>query len=362
MYYQKRNMSRAKRNEKHLLYSNYPVFGIVAGMIKAEITDSELLTHLNTIEKDGMTVFTMADGRFRGAFYNGTRMVNQMRANHHLGILETMVLGQAELCAALLIPMMKGREHITFRYDTNGPAAGFSVEADSSGYVRGHLLQDHIPIDKPLENWDLSPFFGEGSLSISRLSEGSREPQTGTTEIKYRNIAKDLTWYFAQSEQVRTAFNTGIQLDKTGRVTGAGGLFVQAIPQTGGIKDENGITGNSAQTAESGKDNPDAESELTRRVENAFSAMPSIGQWFAGSGKREDIVFGLFREFKPTVLIEHDVIFNCPCSTEHFAAAIKNLGQKELNDIIAHDSFPLEVVCHNCGSVYHITKEMIQNT
>ena len=111
-------------------------------MIRQEITDTELLAHLDTIHKDGMTMFVMADGQFRGAFYNGTRMVNQMRAQHHLGILETMVLGQAELCAALLIPTMKGREHMTFRYDVNGPAAGFCVEADSTGYVRGHLFQN----------------------------------------------------------------------------------------------------------------------------------------------------------------------------------------------------------------------------
>ncbi len=31
-------------------------------MIKAEIEDKELITHLGQIEKDGMTVFVMADG------------------------------------------------------------------------------------------------------------------------------------------------------------------------------------------------------------------------------------------------------------------------------------------------------------
>ena len=56
-------------------------------MNKAEIKDKELLAHLKEIEKDGMTVFVMAEGQFRGAFYNGTMMVNQMRANQNLGIL-----------------------------------------------------------------------------------------------------------------------------------------------------------------------------------------------------------------------------------------------------------------------------------
>ena len=41
-------------------------------MIKKEIEDKKLLEHLASIEKDGMSVFVMADGRFRGAFFNGT--------------------------------------------------------------------------------------------------------------------------------------------------------------------------------------------------------------------------------------------------------------------------------------------------
>ena len=330
-------------------------------MIKAEIEDKELVTHLGQIEKDGMTVFVMADGLFRGAFYNGTAMVNQMRANHHLGILETMVLGQAELCAALLIPMMKGKEHITFKYDTNGPAAGFSVEADSTGYVRGHLFQNQIPVEKPLENWDLAPFFGDGTVTISRLAEGAREPQTGTTEIKFRNIAKDLSWYFAQSEQVNTAFNTSIQFDRQGRVIGAGGLFLQAVPYSGGkVTSSDGLVGRSAQTADSGKLSDKDYDILCQKVENAFSAMPSIGNWFAEKGTREDVIYGLFREFKPTAVLERDVIFNCPCSAESFANSIKAMGKAEVEDIIKNDPEPLEVTCHNCGSVYKITKDMIK--
>ncbi len=328
-------------------------------MITVQIEDKELLAKLASVEQDSMTIFTIAEGRFRGAFVTGTKLVNQMRANHNLGILETMVLGQAELCAALLIPMMKGREHITFRYDTNGPAAGFSVEADSSGYVRGHLLQNQIPIEKPLESWDLSPFFGEGTVTLSRLAEGAREPQTGTTEIKYRNIAKDLTWYFAQSEQTNTAFNTGIQFDKQGRVIGAAGIYLQAVPYTGGKQRAQSGVGSSAQTAESGAEQDQEQQEILRRVENAFSAIPSLGSWVAEGGKRDDLIFGIFREFKPEVLLQRDVRFDCPCSAEHFARQIQALGKKELDDILAHDQFPLEVICHNCGSSYAITREML---
>lgn len=325
-------------------------------MIKYEISDPVITTHLKEIEKDGMSVFVMADGRFRGAFFNGTELINQMRVQHNLGILETLVLGQGILCAALMIQTMKGKEHIVFRYDTNGPARGFSVEVDSTGYVRGFILQNPIPIDKPLESWDLKPFLGDGTITVTKYIEGAKEPHIGTTEIVYKNIAQDLAWYFSQSEQINTAFNTSIQFDKEGRVIGAGGLFLQSIPVYGGKKSE-------ADEKENDKIEDFAnmaQDELLRRAENAFRAMPSIGQWFADKGTREDVVYGLFREFNPKVVLERDIIFDCPCTAEGYAAQIKHLPKAELESILQEEADPLEVICQNCGSVHKIPKSMLK--
>ncbi len=323
-------------------------------MIKAEISDKELLTHLQKIHKDEMSMFVMAGGRIRGAFFNGTRMVNQMRANHHLGILETYILSQAYICAALLIPTMKGREHLLFRYETNGPAVGFSVEADSTGKVRGYLLQNPIPVEKELESWDLSPFFGEGTLTISRMGEGMKAPQTGVTPLVYKNISKDLALYFEQSEQTQTAFNTGIQFDEKGRVIGAGGMFLQVMPEAGGK------TGKTTEQVEnSQEDRKKEEEKLLLQVENAFKAMPSIGKWFSEGGNTEDVIYGLFREFNPSVVFNRNIVFDCPCSCEYYAGHIKHLPKQELNDIIKHDPDPIEIVCHNCASVYKINKSLL---
>lgn len=321
-------------------------------MIRQKILDEELLAQLEKVEPDGMTVFIAADGMFRGAFYNGTRMVNQMRAQHSLGILETMILGQATLCTALMIQTMKGREHLTFRYDTNGPAAGFSVEADSSGYVRGYIFQNKIPIEHEITNWDLTEFFGYGTVTVTRDTEGQKEPHTGTTEIRFRNIAKDLAWHFAKSEQINTAFNTGIQFDKKGRVVGAGGLFMQALPAMGGASSKGAPLANSA--------NANSEHDaLIERAELAFGSAPSLGQWLAEGGKRDALIKNLFCEFAPKIVLERDVIFDCPCSAQGFAGAIKNLGKTELQDILENDKDPLEVSCKNCGSVYKIPKSML---
>ena len=193
-------------------------------MIKAQITDKELTAHLDKIEADQLRIFTMVDGRIRGALFHGTRFVNQMRAQHKLGILETYILGQASLCGALTIPMMKDMEHTMIRFEGTGPAEGYTVEADSTGYVRSYLENEHIPLDKPLENWNLKPFLGVGNITFSRIHKDDKYLQSSTVDVDGENIARDFASYFAQSEQINTAFNSSIQFDKAGRVTGAGAM------------------------------------------------------------------------------------------------------------------------------------------
>lgn len=315
-------------------------------MIKAQIEDKELLEHLDSIEKDEMAVFVMADGRIRGALFHGTNFVNQMRAQHKTGILETMVLGQASLCAALMMPTMKGMEHISWRYECDGPAKGFSVEADSTGYVRGYLLEDRIPIDKPLESWDLAPFLGNGTMTITKAHAGDKSPQVSSVETLYKNITKDLAWYFNQSEQINTAFSTSIFMDPNGRVKGAGGMFIQVLPETGGTKKVGAETSST----------PDfkADEELITRVENAFSACPSLGKWFEEKGNINDIVYGLFREFKPQIAVRRNIKYDCPCCEDYYIEHLKSLGPKQIEDLKSSGPDPLEIVCRNCGSVYRI--------
>ncbi len=317
-------------------------------MIKAEITDKTLTEHLSKIEEDKLRIFTMVDGRIRGALFHGTRFINQMRAQHNLGILETYILGQASLCGALTIPMMKDMEHTLIRFEGTGSADGYTVEADSTGSIRSYLEQEHIPLDKPLENWNLKPFLGAGNLTFSRIHKDDKYPQSSTVDVDGENIAHDFASYFAQSEQINTAFNSSIQFDKEGRVVGAGAMYIQVMPKTGG-------TAELGSQVDSHAEEDADEEELLRKVENAFKACPSIGLLYSESEvDSEDIILGLFREFQPTITMKRDIIYECPCSKDYFLNHIRGLPAKDLEDIRKNGPDPLEITCRKCGSVYHI--------
>ena len=314
-------------------------------MIKADF-NRELDDILKKLPEDDMAIFVMADGRARGAVFGGTRFVNTARAQHNLGILETMLFGQASLCGALLLPTMKSREHITWRYEVSGVAQGFSVEADSSGYVRGYLFNDHIPVQKPLEDWDLAPFLGEGTMSVSSIHVGDKAPYTSSIEVSGQSIAGDLAHYFLQSEQIQTAFNTSIQMDKAGRVIGAGGLFVQVMPEVGG-KTNSG----------SAKDSASAEKEneaIILNIEEKIKKAPSLGRWFSEAKTTDALVYELFKDFAPAIALHRSVVFDCPCSKETYLRHIRALPQSEIADIKQNGPDPLEIICRNCSSVYHI--------
>lgn len=322
-------------------------------MIKKQIEDKELNEFLQTLEEDKLRIFTMAEGRVRGALFHGTRFVNQLRAQHNLGILETYILGQASLCGALTIPMMKDMEHTAIKFEGNGPAQGYSVEASSTGFVRSFLFNEHIQLDKPLESWDLNPFLGEGTITFSRIHKDDKYPQSSTVEVNSGNIATDFATYFAQSEQINTAFNSSIQFDKQGRVIGAGAMYLQIMPKTGGTaKVGSQVDSHAEETAE--------DEDLLRRVENAFKACPSLGLLYSEKQvDSEDIIIGLFREFSPTISLTRDVIFDCKCNEEYYINYLRTLPKEQIEDIKKNGPDPLEIICRNCGSIYKIPVEKI---
>jgi molecular chaperone Hsp33 len=304
-------------------------------MIKKRIYGQTLKEQLIASAKDRLYNFSLAGGTVRGVIMNGTRMVNEMRTNHELGILETLVLGRAYLGGALMTADLKGNDRISLQIECSGPIKGLTVEANAFGEIRGFLKNIPIPMDKPMADFNLAPFFGAGFLSVIRYLEDAKQPFTGKVSLKYGNIAQDLANYFLTSEQIPTAFNLSIKYDKQGDVTGAGGLFLQAMPG--------------------------ADDSLAAELEELVFKFPSLGEVFANGQEPEFTIQEVFQKYSPVFLADKRIEFMCHCNPERLRHILKMLPIDELKDIRDKGPFPLEMRCHYCNTLYYFTEEEVQN-
>lgn len=301
-------------------------------MQKATINDKELLEHLDTIEKDGRESFVIADESVRITAVNATRIVNEMRANFNLGLVETYVLGQGYIAGALLASTVKGNDRIQLTIECGGPIKGMNIESWACGAVRGYLVNNPIPLSKPLTSLDTTFLYGPGFLSISKILEGSKVPFTGQIMMEYGNLANDLALYFKQSEQTPTLFYLSIKFDGRGRVIGAGGLFIQALP---GCKDE-----------------------VLSQLQEKSKSLKNLGLAIANGESIKDYVAESFSEFGAKHLEHSPIGFSCPCSRDHFRGYLENLPANEKKEILG-GAFPLVLECFNCGTLYKFEKSEV---
>jgi molecular chaperone Hsp33 len=302
-------------------------------MIKKTFEGESLKDRLLAGAKDRIYDFLLAGGAVRGAILHGTRMINEMRVNHELGILETLVLGRAYLGAALMSADLKGSDSISLRIECTGPIKGLTVEANAFGEVRGFLSNVPIPLSKPMQNFSLAPFFGTGLLSVIRRLEEAKQPFTGKIALKFGNIAQDLANYYLTSEQIPSAFNLSIKYDKAGEVTGAGGFFLQAMPE--------------------------ADEGLAAELEELVIAFPSLGDVLGEGQKPQDLIRDIFQKYAPKFLASKRIEFMCHCSPERLRRILAMLPADELKDIRDNGPFPLEMRCHYCNTLYHFSKKDI---
>ena len=290
---------------------------------------------LRAHRRDQLYQFLLDSGRIRGAVLHATRMVGEMRANHDLGPLETLVLGQAYVAAGMMCVNLKSPESITIKVDCSGPIGGLTAEGNAHGEVRGYLSRSPIPVPADAYVPRLSDLFGTGpgTLAVTkRLRDGTR-PFTGVVEMRYGSLAEDLASYFATSEQTPSALNLSVSFDDAGHVTGAGGIFIQALP---GARDT-----------------------TVREVERLLRDAPALGAAFAGGEQPPDLLERVFGAHQPVILARRRVLFMCHCSAARFRHHLAALPRTELQDILEHGPLPVVTTCLFCNTTYRFGREVM---
>ena len=303
-------------------------------MIKKDIFNHDVKAQFKASAKDRVYRFMMADDQIRGAVVHSTRMVNEMRANHELGPLETLVLGQAYIAGALICSGLKGKDRICISIECSGPIKGLDVEANVYGEVRGYLKANPIEVPDPERIKRLSTLYGAGFITVTKYLEDASAPYSGQIALVHGSVAEDLAEYFLRSEQIPTGFKLSVFFDETESVSGAGGIFLQALPG--------------------------ADSDNVARAEALIQSLGPVGEAYAGGITPEALVQDAFAELSPRFLDNSRVEFFCRCTRDRMAGYLKGLAEADRKDIRANGPFPLEIRCHHCNSVYRFTRAELE--
>lgn len=270
------------------------------------------------------------------AFAATTRnTVEKAREAHNLSPVASAALGRTLTAGAMMGAMLKGeKDLVTLQFQGDGPIEGIIVTADSFGKVKGYVGNPSVMLPPNYAGkLDVGAAVGYGMLQVTK-DMGLKEPYCGQTVINTGEIAEDLTYYFASSEQVPSSVGLGVLMDKElANVRQAGGFIIQLMPF--------------------------ADEAVIEKLEQNLTQIPSVTTMLDEGMTPEDmlkkVLEGMDVEFTDTLPVE----FYCNCSKERIEKALISVGEKELKDMIA-DGKPIDVNCHFCNTNYTFTIEDLQ--
>lgn len=277
--------------------------------------------------RDYIVRATAADSHIRAFAITSKGMVEEARSDHNTSPVITAALGRLLSGAAMMGVMMKGeKDLLTIQIQCSGPAQGLTVTADANGHVKG--FPRVADVDLPLNDkgkLDVGGALGLGVMSVIK-DMGMKEPYVGQIALQTGEIAEDLTYYFATSEQVPSAVGLGVLVDKDSTVKQAGGFIIQLMPYT-----------------------PD---DVVDRLEKKITEIASVTEMLEDGNTPEQILELILGEFGVEITDTIETGFHCDCSKERVSRAIATLNKKDLDDII-NDGEAIEVKCQFCNKAYN---------
>lgn len=287
--------------------------------------------------KDYMVRGTAANAQLRIFAATTRATVEAARTAHNTSPVMTAALGRLLTAGAMMGSMMKGEEDIlTLQIRGEGPGRGLTVTADSKGNVKGYALvpQVILPANEKGKLDVGGALMGNigGVLSVIK-DLGMKEPYAGQTALQTGEVAEDLTYYFAVSEQTPSSVGLGVLMEKNNTVKQAGGFIIQLMPYA-----EDAVI-----------------EKLEQNLQHIKSVTAMLEEGLTPEGILETVLEGMDIEWTDTLPVQ----FTCNCDKARVEKALVSIGAKELTDIIA-DGKPIEVKCHFCNRAYEFTIEDLE--
>ena len=277
---------------------------------------------------------TAAGAQIRAFACTTRELVETARRAHDTSPVVTAALGRLLSAGAMMGSMQKGEEDlVTLQIKGDGPVQGLLVTADSKGGVKGYAnVPDVILPANDKGKLDVAGAVGSGTLSVIK-DMGLKEPYVGQTLLQTSEIAEDLTYYFAASEQVPSSVGLGVLMERDNTVRQAGGFIVQLMPF--------------------------AEDATIDRLERNLSGITSVTAMLDAGDTPEQMLGRILEGLDCQVTDTCPVAFSCNCSKERIEKVLISLGKKEIQDMI-HEGREVEVNCHFCNTHYRFSVEELK--
>lgn len=276
-----------------------------------------------------------ADAQIRAFACTTGNLVETARQAHNTSPVVTAALGRLLSAGAMMGSMLKGeKDLLTLQIRGDGPVNGLTVTADAGGNVKGYAnVPDVILPANALGKLDVGGAVGNGVLSVIK-DMGLKEPYVGQTVLQTGEIAEDLTYYFATSEQVPSSVGLGVLMERNNTVAQAGGFIIQLMPFA-----EDAVV-----------------DRLEENLRNVSSVTTLLNTGNTPEQMLELILDGLYPEFTDTM----PAAFKCDCDRDRVEKALVSVGKTELQDMI-EDGEEIEVNCHFCGAHYKFNVEELKD-
>lgn len=276
---------------------------------------------------------TAANTQIRAFAASTTEMVEQARQHHNTSPVATAALGRLLTGGVMMGSMMKNATDIlTLQVKCGGPIGGMTVTADSQGNVKGYVNNPEVLLPPKNGKLDVGGALGPGFLNVIK-DMGLKEPYSGQTVLQTGEIAEDLTYYFATSEQVPSSVGLGVLMERDNTVRCAGGFIVQVMPFI--------------------------EEEVLGRLEENIKKIQSVTAMLDNGHTPEDMLEQVLEGLDVEITDTLPAQFYCNCSKERIEKAIISIGKKDIQSMI-DDGEDIEVKCHFCNTAYNYTVDELK--